>query len=677
MTPALLLVDLQRDYLDRPGFEAPARALLARVARLLDAARSLGVPVLHVHTRVLADGSDRMPHQRRRDVRCCVAGTSGAEAAPAAAPRAGEAVFYKRVFDAFSEPALLDHLSAIGCDTLIVAGVHLHACVRQAAIGAYERGFEVIVADDAVASYDPLHAEVTRAYLAARDISFVETDALVDRLGDVQAWPGRAAVPQEAGVCAFVGGRWRTSTATMRWERRNPARWDERLGMVAEATEAQLDAAVEEASRAQRAWAAQPPAARAQKLERLADALERRGEQFARVLVREVGKPLADARRECTRAVELVRSAVTHFGDPRPWLRCGDGVHARRAPLGVVAAITPFNHPLGIVIGKLAPALALGNTVVRKPALAAADSARLLLEALAESGLPDGSVGVVLGDGSTAQRLARHAQVAGVTVTASIEAGRQLALICGAALKPIQAELGGNNAAVVMADADPERIAPELARSAFSYAGQRCTAVRRILIDSQQFDAMRNALVAAAGALRVGEPGRDDTEVGPLVSRAHRDAVAAKVEAALRAGARLECGGGVPRELDHGCWYAPTVLSGVAPDSALFREETFGPVVLLQPIDDLEHGLRLVNAVEHGLVATLYSEDPAAQRRFLAAAEAGVVKLNCSPAGVHAEAPFGGWKSSGLGPPEHGAWDEEFYSRAQAVYGFAEDDGSG
>jgi acyl-CoA reductase-like NAD-dependent aldehyde dehydrogenase len=578
---------------------------------------------------------------------------------------AGEAVFHKNVFNAFYAPGLANALAEIGADTVIVAGVHLHACVRETALAAYQAGYRVWLADDAVGTYDVLHGEITRDYLRSRDISFMPTEELLRVAG-----AGGSATPAAGADSGWIGGSWMASGNGMRWERRNPSRWDEVLGMAAEATDAQIESAVAGASRAQREWGAREPESRAECLRKLAQALQNRGNALTQAMVTEIGKPRTDAEEEVARAVQLVRAAIERFETPRSWERHGEGVHSRRAPVGVVAAVTPFNHPLGIPIGKIAPALALGNAVVWKPALAAVATTRLAAEALVEAEIPYGVVSVVFGDRWTAQRLARMPQVTAVTVTASIPAGKELAAICGASLKPIQAELGGNNAVVVMGDVDIERIAREIALSAFGFAGQRCTAGRRVLVERGRYARLVEALAAETEALCVGDPGETATVVGPVVSRDRQAAAAQAVAGARRAGARVVCGGGVPAGMEHGCWFSPTLVTDVSPASALFREETFGPVAVVHPVADFAEAISLVNAVEHGLVATLYSEDEALQGRFLAEVEAGVVKFNRQPGGVDEDAPFGGWKSSGLGPPEHGRWDAEFYTRAQALYGF-------
>lgn len=655
---ALLLIDLQNDYLARDDLVPPRAALLERVAELLSRCRSNGVPVAHIHTRVAADGSDRMPHQRANDIWCCIAGTPGADAPEAAFPLEDEPLFTKTVFDPFSNPRLADWLRGTGVEHVLVAGAHTHACVRETALGAYQRGFRVTVVDDAVTSYDPLHAELTRRHLDARAMRFVPVAALFSQDS-----------PEQDAPAARIGAR--CVTAPTCWIHRNPARLSEIVTRIARADASTMDAAVQRANDAQLAWAALPPAARGAVLSRIADAIERKSDALADMLVRNIGKPLTEARAEVERAIELVHIAVRLFCGAENWHACDRDVHVRRVALGTVAAITPFNHALGIAIGKLAPALALGNAVVWKPSPYGAMVAERILDTLADTGLPMDLVTLVHGDGATALQLARHPDIAAVSVTASETAGRQLAFVCAADFKPLQAELGGNNAVVVASDADIEAIAGDCARAAFGFAGQRCTAGRRILVAREREAELIDALALATRALVVGEPTDERTEVGPLIDVRARDRVDAIVKRARAEGAGVVCGGAIPDGFEHGAWYAPTLLRGVSPQSAVFLEESFGPIATITPFDSVDEVLALVNAVPQGLIATLYGGCAALRRRFLDAAKAGVLKFDCMPSGVNAEAPFGGWKNSGFGPPEHGRWDADFYTRTQAVYGNA------
>jgi acyl-CoA reductase-like NAD-dependent aldehyde dehydrogenase len=256
-------------------------------------------------------------------------------------------------------------------------------------------------------------------------------------------------------------------------------------------------------------------------------------------------------------------------------------------------------------------------------------------------------------------------------VTGSTLTGRRAAALCAELGKPVQAELGGNNAAIVLADCDLEAEAQGLAQAAFSFAGQRCTAIRRIVVEERILARFTEALVTATRALVVGDPERAETQVGPLISPEHRDALAAAIARAAAGGARVLCGGGPPPGPTHGCFFLPTLVAGLAPQAPLVQEESFAPLAIVLPAADLDAAIEIANGVPQGLVAALCTRDAAAREVFARRVEAGILKLEPGVLAVHPEAPFGGWKASRIGPPEHGEWDREFYARPQAVYGAA------
>jgi acyl-CoA reductase-like NAD-dependent aldehyde dehydrogenase/nicotinamidase-related amidase len=661
MTPALVLVDVQNDFLERPDLAPPRETLVAAAARLLAGARERGVPVVHVHTLVRSDGGDAMPHWARRGVRACRRGTAGALPPAELAPRAGEAVVEKRFYSPFGVPAMDEALRALGADTLIVAGLYLHGCVRAAILDGYERGYEILVDDEAVASTDPAHAELSRAYLVERAAAFLPTDAILARL---DAARGGAAAAGGAGGGRGAG----TRTGQRTYRHRNPARLDEILEEVPIGGADEVDAAVAAAEAARTAVERLPGARRRELLEAWARVIEARRDTFAERIAVEVGKPIADAREEVDRGLAHVRAAAGLAGEDGAE-RLGEGVSVRHRPHGVVGIVTPFNNPLAIPAAKIAAALAFGNAVVLKPALEAAATTRLLIETSRAAGLPAGAVATVHGDAGTARLLVRHPGVRAVSITGSIATGRSVHALCARDGKPLQAELGGNNAAIVLADADLEAEADALARAAYGFAGQRCTAIRRLIVVRPVLGELVAAFARAAAALSLGEPLASATAVGPLVSPRRRDRVRAAVAEAAAGGARAVLDGGVPAGFERGAWLAPVLLDAVDPGSRVFREETFGPLAVVVPARDLEAAIVLANAVPHGLVAWLASRDPGAKRRFAAAVEAGILRIDRRAPFLHPAAPFGGWKASGVGPPEHGEWDRAFYARPQAVYG--------
>lgn len=664
---ALLLVDLQNDFLERAGLIPDSASLCTRAAALLDAARRRGMPVAHAHTVIRADGSDCMPHWQRRGVRECVEGTRGALPPPALAPVEGELVLRKRYFSAFGDPRLDVWLRAHGINRLFVAGVYLHGCVRSTVLDAYERGYEIVVADDAVGTTEPLHAELTRAYLGERAAAFRTVAALIAELGA----PPSAATRGGGQLLptAVISGTPQPADKRGRFIHCNPCRTAEVLSEVPLGGPTEVEAAARACADARDHWASTTAFARADFLDRWARELEARRARLADLIVREVAKPRRAAEEEIGRAVAHARIAAELARDPaQSSLRIASGVAAAQRPLGVVGLVTPWNNPLAIPVGKIAPALAFGNAVVFKPALQASATALAILDSLDCAGLQRGLVNVVFGDAAAARALCREPRVTAISVTGSVTTGRIMAALCAESMKPLQAELGGNNAAIILRDADLESIAAGLARAAFGFAGQRCTAIRRVIVDRAVGARFEALLIEAVGALVNGEPDDPATEVGPLISAEKRDSVIATTERAVSEGARLLTGGFVPRDLAHGAWMAPALLGGIDARSRIAQEETFGPVAVILPASDLEEALAIANGVPQGLVMSVHTRDEQARARVLEAAQAGIVQLASGALAVHPRAPFSGWKASGLGPPEHGVWDAAFYTRTQAVY---------
>lgn len=624
MKPTLLLIDLQNDFLTAPGLEPPAGELVDRAAALLRGCRAMSVPVVHVWTTIDRQADDRMPHWRHAGRWDCVAGTAG-HATPAALSPAGEPVVEKISFSGFSSPGLAEQLEQLGTEDLVVCGVHLHGCVRRTVLDAYQRGYRVWVADDAVGSYDGLHAAVTRRYLDGRAARFASVEVLLARLRD----PGRTADASSSdGVRQAVAA----------------------------------------AEGAGRAWRARPGIAPEDFLARAADAIEAAGEELATQIVVEIGKPRRYARAEVQRGAALLRVAARQ-ADP-PTEQAGDAA-IRRVPLGTVAQITPFNNPFALPLGKLAPALRYGNSVVWKPSPAGLGVAERVVELLRLAGMPPSLVSLLAGGADTAAALMADPAVDAVSLTGSSRAGFAAQAICAARRIPLQAELGGNNAAIVWNDCDLAAAAAAIAEAGFGAAGQRCTANRRVIVADHRYAEFVGELEAASAALEVGDPADPSVHVGPLVSPAARDRVAAAV---ARAREKFEVREPVRdrdvmrRLTEVGPYHAPTLVLCDDQDAEIVQEESFGPVVVVQRASTFEQALERLNGVRQGLVASLFSASVELRERFVEQAEAGVLKLDRATADVGIEAPFGGWKASGVGPPEHGDANREFYTCAQAVY---------
>ena len=678
MKPALLLVDLQNDFLEREGLTPRPSRIIERAAELLEGCRELGVPIVHVHTLVRPDGSDRIPHWKRRGTCICVEGTPGSLAPESLRPLGGESVCLKRFFSAFGCETLDETLRDAGIDSLIVAGLYLHGCVRSTVLDAYERGYEVWVAEDAVGSTEPDQAEAARDFLAPRAARFLDTHGVLSLLGKA-ATPlprdvGKAAtpLPRDVGKAvpwAHLAGAWVAGGDRRVVERRNPSRWSEVLAHVPVASAADVRAAAEAASASLASWRAKTAGRRGEVLLEWGTRLEQRAEELAVLLAVEIGKPISDGRNEIRMGVEFIRNTALRSSEElgsrtRPDAR----IAVRERGHGLVGIVTPWNNPIAIPVGKIAPALAFGNAVVWKPALEAPRAAMAVVDLLAEAGATPGILSLVFGEEQTARAVVDEPLVKAISLTGSLATGRSVRARCARLGKPLQAELGGNNAAIVLGVFDFQPHLWAFALSAFSFAGQRCTAIRRFIVERAVVDAFQSGLVHAVESLKIGDPLEESTDLGPLVSREHQERVASAISDAVAAGARLACGGKEPPELEPGCWLSPAVLLDARPGSRIAREETFGPVAIVLPVDGLEEAIAVANGVEQGLVAALCAGNASNQKLLEEAVEAGILKLSPGPIAVDSDAPFGGWKSSSDGPPEHGVWDRHFYSRTQAVY---------
>jgi acyl-CoA reductase-like NAD-dependent aldehyde dehydrogenase/nicotinamidase-related amidase len=651
LKPALLLIDLQNDYLAATGLQPAAPELVSRAAALLEGFRAHSLPVIHVWTTASRTDDRRMPHWRRADRWVCVTGTPGHEPPAPLRPRPGEAVVSKTFYSGFEDGRLDAQLRSLGCAEVIIAGIHTHGCVRASVLDAYQRGYKVMVAEDAIGSDDAIHAAITRRYLGDRAAIFAPVGAILAHLAR-GCWPG--------------GGQNEQRLLHFSPRDRERVLWEVPVTGGQEVTQA-----AQAARQAGRLWQHYRPHARAEILQRLSDLLGRNAASLATQIAEEVGKPVAQAGAEVRRTQDILHDIAGRSEEPLEVKSAADASYRYR-PLGVLAVVSPWNNPLAIPVGKIAPALLYRNTVAWKPAPAGTELASRLVELLQAAGCPVGGVSLVTGDHTTAQLLAAADGVDAVTLSGSLQAGYALQEICARRHIPFQAELGGNNAAIVWEDADLPDAATRIAEAAFGFAGQRCTANRRVIVAADCYESFLSHLQTAVADLTWGDPLEPATQVGPLISMSKRDQVAALVDRTAPAATRMlvphKGQANYERLRQAGAYYPPTIVCVDDPMLEIVQEETFGPVLVVQRAADFSEALELCNGVRQGLVAALFSRSVEMQNRFLDGARAGILKLNRGTADADAQTPFGGWKASGIGPPEHGPADREFHTRTQAVY---------
>jgi acyl-CoA reductase-like NAD-dependent aldehyde dehydrogenase len=425
----------------------------------------------------------------------------------------------------------------------------------------------------------------------------------------------------------------------------------------------ETDAAVEHAKRAFPDWRAVSPSERSALLHGLANAIEERTEELAKLEARNAGKPISDARGEMAMVVETFRY---YAGAPErltgKTIPVAGGVDMTfREPLGVVGLITPWNFPLMIATWKVAPALAAGNTVVLKPAeLTPLTSLELETIAL-DAGLPEGVFNVVPGPGSVCgQRLVEHPDVAKIAFTGSTEVGRRIAEGASATIKRVTLELGGKSANLIYGDADLAAAASSAPIAVFGNAGQDCCARSRILVERSAMDDFMSELESAVKGITVGDPMSEATQMGPLISADQLHTVSSYVNGDAPVAIR----GSVPD--GPGYWFPPTVLAPVSNDDRPAREEIFGPVACVIPFDDEAEAIQLANDTIYGLSGSIWTRDGAKAMRTARAIETGVISIN-SNTSVRVSTPFGGFKQSGVGR-ELGPDALDAYTEVKNVY---------
>jgi alpha-ketoglutaric semialdehyde dehydrogenase len=664
MSPMLVLINLDEESLRAPSLEPAAARLVERASVALAVCRERSIPVAHLKSVPSAySPSTRASPPKRRSI---------ADITEPSCPHALLPSGVELVLTGTSADRELERcLERLRIETVILCGLQLHQTVRQAALSALGRGLGVWVVTDAVASDDPLHAAISLRHLDELGIDLISSDQLEALLS------ARSVLSsgEESGILSMpssiVDGRTGQQTPRV-LVHRSPRRPDVPLWAVPICGDDGVAHATASARRAWPAWTRTEPLARASLLTRLADRLEGQADRLAVMLADEIGKPSTQGKGEVVRSAVMLR-AVSARAAAVSEQQVTKTAKFRHRSIGAIALISPWNSPLYIPLGKIAPALLFGNTVVWKPAPAGTSIAARLLDELLAVGCPPGVVSLVSGDGTTAAVLMSDPRIDAVTLTGSSLAGFCAQEICGRRRIPLQAELGGNNAAIVWSDCDLAHAARQVAEGAFGMAGQRCTANRRVIVDARCMDDYLSLLERAAADLAWGDPMDPSTQVGPLITEAQRERVAALIARSAEQGMTIV----VPHEssasredhrLDARTYCPPTIIRCPDPRDEVVQEETFGPVLVVQEANGWDQAISLCNGVRQGLAAALFSPSAQLRERFMFEAEAGILKLDRSTADAEVDLPFGGWKASGIGPAEHGECDREFYTRTQTIY---------
>lgn len=473
----------------------------------------------------------------------------------------------------------------------------------------------------------------------------------------------------------YVDGHWAPSRTGRTFTSLNPANIEDVIGAFPKSDPGDVEAAVAAAKRAFPGWRDTPGPQRGEILYRIGEIMTRRKEELARVMTRENGKVLTEARGDVQEAID---TAFYHAGEGRrlfgfiaPSELRNKFAMAMRTAVGVVGVISPWNFPIAIPTWKMFPALMAGNTIVFKPASDTPHCAHKLLEVLIEAGVPAGVVNLVHGGGNeVGTSIVQHPDVKVVTFTGSSAIGKDIAERCGRRLARVSLELGGKNAQIVMDDADLNLALEGALWGAFATAGQRCTATSRLIIHQKVRDEFVSRLVQQARQLRLGYGLDAGVQVGPLINEARLKEVAEYVEIGKREGARLLTGGirAVDGDLGKGIFFQPTIFDGVTRTMRLFREEVFGPLLGIVTVQSFEEAVETLNDSVYGLSSSIYTRDVNRAFKAIEKIEAGIVYVNGPTIGAESHLPFGGVKETGNGHREASQTVYDVFTEWKTVY---------
>ena len=473
----------------------------------------------------------------------------------------------------------------------------------------------------------------------------------------------------------YIDGSWIPAQGQETLESRNPADWRELIATCPRSDAKDVELAVAAAQKAYQSWRLVPAPVRAEYVQRIGTLLKESKENLAQLMSREMGKPLAEAKGDVQEGIDCAFYYAGEgrrlFGQTTPSELANKFAMTIRVPIGVCALITPWNFPIAIPCWKALPALVCGNTIVWKPAQDTPACATLLTEIFAEAGLPAGVVNLVHGSGEEVGRaLLEHSGIDLVSFTGSSATGSEVGATCGRTHKRVCLEMGGKNAQIVLEDANLDLALEGALWGAFGTSGQRCTATSRLLLHREIKTEFTDRLVEQASKLRLGAGIDTQTDVGPLVNSAQLQRVSRYMEIARSEGVKILLGGEVVREkeLEHGYFFAPTILDEVTPDLRVAREEIFGPVVSLITVNSFDEAIAILNDTPYGLSSSVYTRDVNRAFQAMRDLEAGITYVNGPTSGAEVHLPFGGVKQTGNGHREAGSTALDIFTEWKTVY---------
>ena len=473
----------------------------------------------------------------------------------------------------------------------------------------------------------------------------------------------------------FINGKWQDALSGRTFENRNPANWEEVVGLFPKSGKEDVDLAVKAARAAFEKWRLVPAPKRGDIMRAIGDLMVKRKEEIAREMTREMGKVLEETRGDVQEGIDTAYYAATEgrrlFGNTVPSELPNKFAMAIRVPIGVAGIITPWNFPMAIPTWKMFPAILSGNTCVFKPASDTPKTATMLVEIMAEAGVPDGVVNIVHGGGGeVGNAITQHPDVDLISFTGSTAIGKQITRDSAETLKRVSLELGGKNAQIVLADADLDLALEAVLWGAFGTTGQRCTATSRLIIEDKIYDKFLAMVADRANKLRLGDGLLKESQVGPCVNEGQRNTVQEYVQIGLKEGATLVAGGKIATEgaLAKGWFHQPTIFGDVTPNMRLAKEEIFGPVLSVLRAKDFENALQILNDTEYGLSSSVFTNDVNKAFQAVRDIQSGITYINAATIGAEAHLPFGGVKKTGNGHREGGWTVYDFYTEWKAVY---------